>query len=105
MRLQDVELAIDENEVPETLRAVFERVRRVFRAVRESLVEVEGRARVIRHNVPPTTPATPAALPTASIQYLGTFMHLDKNGAADDTVHICIRDSVGAYVWRQVTLV
>ena len=84
---------------------LFSRVSRVFRSVREALTESEGRARVIRYNTPPTSPATAAALPTAGVTYLGTIVHLDKNGAADDTVHICIRNNAGSYVWKQVQLI
>ena len=81
---------------------LFERVREGFRAARDSLVESEGRVRVIRHNVPPTAPATAAALPAAGAAYLGQIVHLDLNAVVDDTVWICIKTAGGAYAWRQV---
>lgn len=103
MRLQDIELAYEDVEnVPEPVRSVLERVKRIVRAVRESLTEVQGQSLVIRYNVPPTTPATAAALPTATVKYLGRLVLLDKNGAANDELYVCRRNNVGAYVWQLI---
>lgn len=84
---------------------VFERIRLALRAVREVFEAGMGPVPMIREDVPPTTPPTAAALPAASARLIGQMVQVDGNGVADDTVHICIRDSVGAYVWKQFTLV
>ena len=103
MRLGDLDFRFSEDEVqPPALRPLFDRLRRMIGSIREAFVEVEGQARVIRHNVPPTTPATPAALPTASVKYLGVMALLDKDSVTNDELWICIRDAGGAYAWHKL---
>jgi hypothetical protein len=85
------------------LAPLFLRISRAFRSVRESFVEVEGRAKIIRYNQPPTAPPIAAALPTASVKYLGAMVLLDKNGAANDELHVCI-NTAGGYAWKLATL-
>ena len=101
MNLEDIKLDADQALDREEL---VSRIRRAFLATRAAIADGFSRARVLRHNVPPTTPAHPAALPTADVTQLGRIFVLDKDGAADDEVYVCIRESGGAYAWREFTL-
>lgn len=102
MRLNEITLAVSPSEVPESVRPLMERLERALRATRESLQEVQGTVKVVRYNQPPTAPPHVAALPTASIAYLGQILQLDKNAVTDDEDWICIRKTGGAYAWVQL---
>jgi len=84
---------------------IFERIKDALEVVGDSLTEELGVVRVVRHNVPPTSPATAASLPAASARLLGQMLQLDKDGVSDDTLHICIKMTGGSYAWKSFTLV
>lgn len=100
----DIDFRYEDVRAAGSLGPLFERIRAAFRAARDAIGEQEGVVRVVRYNAPPTTPPTAAALPAASAKLHGQVLLIDNNGTALDTLHICVRDAVGAYVWKQFTL-
>jgi len=105
MRLDEVRFDLAPTPENARERVVFTALRRALDAARDAIDESFSRVFIARHDYPRTAGVVAAALPTASAAYLGRFIMLDKNGAADDVLHFCIRNAVGAYVWKTVTLV
>ena len=101
--MKEIEISIRPEDIPDpSFRPVFDRISLALRAIRDGINDIHGLVKTVRYNFPPTSPAHAAALPTASLEFLGQILQLDKNGAADDQAWVCRRKTGGTYEWVRI---